>query len=269
MKYNAIEIESIQLKVITEAIDEMVNHEAMNFPKRNTDVIVGFSSSTHKKVFNILLVDFLSNLDKGLFNNSSSCLKALREVCDSPSFNASNSIACLEKNVFILKEWLEEEVSVDTWFPSIELNIDLKIRRFDFIKICGNTCKHSLGRLTKTANDLRKIFQNNGTNISEEESFLALEDFYERFHTDILSYHASYLCEMINNIRWGIHLYLLPEFQRSHTWINRDEGSYKYLIPDNIKTQFTKNCYWELMNEVRRKPYVQPFSADKHLKIEY
>ncbi|KTF19466.1 hypothetical protein ATS76_02240 [Pseudoalteromonas sp. 10-33] len=74
---------------------------------------------------------------------------------------------------------------------------------------------------------------------------------------------------MINNIRWGIHLYLLPEFQRSHTWINRDEGSYKYLIPCNIKTQFTKNCYWELMNEVRRKPHVQPFSADKDLKIEY
>ncbi|KTF19465.1 hypothetical protein [Pseudoalteromonas sp. 10-33] len=111
MEYNAIEIETIQLKVITEAIDEMVNHEAMNFPKRNTDVIVGFSSSTHKKVFNILLVDFLSNLDKGLFNNSSSCLKALREVCNSPSFNASNSIACLEKMFLFLKNGLRKKLA--------------------------------------------------------------------------------------------------------------------------------------------------------------
>jgi hypothetical protein len=269
MKYNSIEIESIQLKVITEAIDEMVNHDVINFPKRNAEVMVGFSSYSHKKVFNILLVDFLSNLDKDLFNSSSSCLKALREICENPCFNIENSISDLETSVYSLKDWLEEEITVKTWFSSIDLSIDLKIQRVDFIKICGNTCKHSLGRLTKTASDLRKIFHKNGKDVSEEQSLLALEDFYERFHADILSYHASYLCEMINNIRWGIHIYLLPEFHRSHTRVEGEEGRYKYQVPDSIKSQFTKNCYWELMNEVRRKPFVQPFTADKHLKIEY
>src|SRR5215218_1142153 len=44
------------------------------------------------------------------------------------------------------------------------------------------------------------------------DALLALADFYEKFHTDILNYHASTIAEFLNNIRWGIYEYLQPEF---------------------------------------------------------
>lgn len=269
MTYTKIEKESIQLKAVTEAIDEIINHEVMTFSGKPGNVSVRFSSYTHKKFYNIMLVDFLSNLDKGIFDSTSSCLGVLRKVCDDPIFNVDNSVGHLRVGVYKLKSWLEAEVSIETWFPSIDLDVELKLKRLDFIKICGNTCKHSLGRLTKTAGDLRKIFKMNGRSISEEESLLALEDFHERFHDDILSYHASYLSEMINNIRWGIYFYLLPEFENSYRWIHRESGSYEYAVPKGINSQFARNCYWELMNEVRAKPFVKPFSTHEYMQTEY
>ena len=50
-----------------------------------------------------------------------------------------------------------------------------------------------------------------------EGALLALADFYERFHTDVLNYHGSTLVEFLNNIRWGIHYYLHPQYKQSMT----------------------------------------------------
>jgi hypothetical protein len=92
-------------------------------------------------------------------------------------------------------------VTVDVLFPSVDIEASFIIRRIEFIKICGNIFKHGLVRLTKTAKDLCQIFNDNGYTIDEEQSLLALEDFHERFHDDILSYHLSHIDDKINNMR--------------------------------------------------------------------
>ena len=79
----------------------------------------------------------------------------------------------------------------------------------------------------------------------------------------------------LNDIRWGIYVYLRPEFERSFYWDedkNEAIGSriaYGYRVPRNIKSQFARNCYWELMNEVRSSPDIKRFAVWKHLKSKY
>jgi len=49
------------------------------------------------------------------------------------------------------------------------------------------------------------------------------------------------------------------------------EGSnqYRYKYPEEIKTGFSKTCYWDLMNKVREKPFMRKFKVTKWLKLRY
>ena len=100
-------------------------------------------------------------------------------------------------------------------------------------------------------------------------ALLALAEFYERFHTDILNYHGSTIAEFLNNLRWGIYEYLQPEFRRSIIWEAGNLPMYRYTYPDGVVTNLAKNCYWELMNEVRIQPFMRRLQVTRSLKLRY
>ena len=108
-----------------------------------------------------------------------------------------------------------------------------------------------------------------GITVDINEALLALAEFHERFHTDILNYHSSTIAEFLNNIRWGIYDYLQPEFNKSIVWEGGDPPKYHYTHPKEIQSEFAKACYWDLMNEVRSKPYMRRFKVTKYLKLRY
>ena len=62
-------------------------------------------------------------------------------------------------------------------------------------------------------------------------SVLALEDFFERFHSDIFNYHASRIVKLLNEIQWGAYNYLLPEYQRSYVYEGGAMKKYHFLLP--------------------------------------
>ncbi len=97
----------------------------------------------------------------------------------------------------------------------------------------------------------------------------SLEDFYERFHTDIFNYHGSTIAEFLNEIRWGIHEYLLPEFRRSYSPRGGDPPRYEYLYPDDVSTELGKALYWDLMNRIRGRPCLERFQVTRYLKQRY
>ena len=76
---------------------------------------------------------------------------------------------------------------------------------------------------------------------------------------------------MLNNIRWGIHEYLLPEFNKSYRKDASDPKGFRYSYdyPEKIKDEFVKNCYWSLMNSVRAEPSIKKFKSTKLLKLRY
>ena len=271
MKLNNTEKEVIFLKAIKELIDSIVNYEVLNLLLSNdSHSEIRFQSTTHQKYFNIILLDFLSCSDKKVLGERQSYLSAIRNICHSPNFNKNNSINNLALFTKEFIDWLEQVVQVKIWLPSVSTETFLSIKRIEFIKICGNISKHNFSRLSGVADGLMKIFKRNNIDISFEDSLLILDEFYERFHSDILNYHGSTIAEFLNNIRWGIYEYLQPEFQQSIVY----EGSenprkYHYTYPKEIKNNFAKSCYWGLMNEIRSKPYMEKFRVTRYLKMRY
>lgn len=263
------EQEIIILKAVKELIDEMVNFELMSLAGNDPDSNISFKSMTHRRFFNIILVDFLSCTDKKRPIKQTSYLGGLRAIINGPSFDEDNSIQHLKTATQEFKEWLEQEVEVDIWLPSIDKDTKLKTSRLSFLKMTGDISKHNYLRAVGVAKELKDILAKSDVNVGIEEALLALAEFYERFHTDILSYHSSTIAEFLNNIRWGIYYYLQPEFQKSIVWESREPPKYRYTYPEDIRSDFSKACYWELMNEVRSEPYMRRFKVTKWLKLRY
>lgn len=268
MKHNAIEREIVFLRAVKELIDEMVNFEIGEISTNKHGSMFIFKSSTHKKFFNIMLVDFLSCSDKRLLGEQTSYLRALKSICAYPKFNSNNSVSFLCSSVKLFIDWLEKEIIVENiWFPSVQIETNLSIKRFEFIKICGNISKHNFSRLSGVAYEIKTIFKRNGYNLRVDQALTTLEDFHEWFHKDILSYHASAIAEFLNNIRWGIYEYLQPEFKNSISYeMVGDLRKYSYRYPDKINTEFAKSCYWGLMNEISTEPYIPVFEVAYYLK---
>lgn len=270
MNFSDYEQEVINLKAINECIDSMINLEVFELLGSDPESQILFPTSTHQKYFNIILVDFLSNIDKDLAGESQSCLDILKKISHSPRLGDGNSVKQLRISVDILDKWLHREIREKVWLPSIDKQIILKILRIEFLMICGNISKHHFARLTKkTSRDLIAIFRRSGLEITKEESLILYDDFFEWFHINIFNYHSSAIAEMVNNIRWGIQKYLLPEFNNSINYSLKDPLKYEYQVPKEVFTDFGKSCYWELMNEVRSKPNVRKFEVTKTLKLRY
>ena len=242
MPLSDIEKEIVFIKAVQELIDEMINYEVLGIIGSDPDSFIQFSSMTHKRFFNIILVDFLSQTDKNIkaLSESISYLGALKRICANPKFKKNNSIESLRRAVTNFIDWLNQEVEVEVWLPTADIEAKLKIKRIEFIKICGNISKHSFSRLSGVAKDLISIFSRNNITITQDDAILLLDDFYEKFHTDILDYHGSTIAEFLNEIRWGIHEYLYPEYCDSKVDLGGDPPKYKYTYPSEVITPFCK-----------------------------
>src|SRR5690606_25468635 len=122
----------------------------------------------------------------------------------------------LRAAVHAWSDWLSTEISVETWFPSIDVNVTLVLRRRDFVQICGNTSKHNVTRLTRKAKSLAKLFECAGVKVDELDSSPALDDLHQRFHLYVLVYHSTTIAELLNNVRWAIHDYIKPVYQGAY-----------------------------------------------------
>lgn len=262
-----IEEEVILLKAIHELIDSMVNFAMLSLKGTDPDSSILFETATHQRFFNIVLVDFLSRTDKKGPIKKTSYLGGLKYIAQNPCFNVNNSVASLRQATDKFVNWLQQDVEVDVWLPSIDTQTKVKLSRISFLKICGDISKHNFLRSIGPAEELRDILANSGVSITLDDALPALADFYQWFHTDILNYHSSTIAEFLNNIRWGIYEYLQPEFKQSIVW--EKPPMYRYTYPVGLASRLAKECYWELMDEVRSLPYVRRFVVSKWLKLRY
>ena len=279
-KFNEMEQEIIVLKAVWDMIDEMVNYEIFERPHRTKDTTLIFKSRTHQKFFNIQLVDFLSRPKnkKGIFDlpfapkessdTDKSYLYLLKTVCDKPNF--SKEVDAISGPLAKFKDWLETECHVENVrFPSIETETDIKVMRVSFVKICGNISKHNFTRLDQDASKIEEILSANNVQIGNTDRYLLLSEFYEYFHDNVFNYHGSAIAEFLNNLRWGIIEYLQPEFHRSFVREGQDSLVYHFTYPDRCTNSFAKAIYWDLMNSVRRQPYMPRFEVWRFLKMRY
>lgn len=276
--YTDLEREVIVLKAVTDLIDDMVNYEMFVKFTCTSDMNLKFNTMTHQRLFNVLLVDMLSRPKQDHFGfpafpadasgSAETFLYYLRLISQNPLLNTIGTT--LTDPVEVFATWLDAECHVEkVWLGSINIETTIRVPRISFIKICGDIAKHSFPRMSVNARRIQKLLADNGHQIDIEQAYLAMPDFYQWFHTDIFAYHSSAIGEFLNNIRWGIHDYLTPEFSRSHRKSDATSFGYMFDYPDGCTSDLARQMYWELMNWVRSTPYMPRFEVTKYLKMRY
>jgi hypothetical protein len=131
--------------------------------------------------------------------------------------------------------------------------------------------KHGILRLGGIALDTQAIFQNSKIAISFNEAILCLEDFYEKFHNDVLIYHASSIAEMLVDIRSAINEYLTLIYRRHLRNKKGAKGisSYEYRIPKDIKNDTIKIMFWDTMNSIRSGQKCRQMKTWEYLKLRF
>lgn len=260
-KLTAIEEEVIVLKAIKELIDTIVNCEVLSL-SASDPAEIRFKSSTHSKFFNVMLVDLLSKIDKKALVKSETYLSSLANITNNPHFNFNKSVAELKLSTQLFREWLNTCLHLKgVWLPSINKELNLNLRQIDLIKIGGNICRHNFLRSVRIAEDVRKELIRSDVALTQGEALLVLFDLNERLHGDMFQYHSSTIAQHLNDIRWGIYTYLQPELQRQIIVESGDAAGRRFAFPKGIDHAFAKDCYRELMNEVRSEPYMRRFDT--------
>jgi hypothetical protein len=279
MKYTTTEQEVIVLNAVWEMIDGMVNYEMFVKHERVENIVLQFNSSSHQRLFNILLGDFLSQPQKRRsgappFDLPEPPTKAhpcdltylfyLRRICDAPLLNPNTDL--IRGPLFAFADWLEADCCTEkVWLSAIDTELDVRVPRITFLKICGDIGKHNFARLEGNVKKVCRILADNGHPIDEGKGYLVLPEFYEWFHTQLLSYTASSIAEFLNNLRWGIFHYLRLEFVRSFERYGVGPA-YRFKPPADCVQPLAVEMHWELMNRVRTEPYFPRFTVDPYLR---
>lgn len=263
-QYTGIELEVIGLKIAIDSIDSMVNREMLRFSGRGDKTEVYFPDNPHQKLFYILLSDFLSqNTESSLMPGNLSCMESLSVFVGKPLL-ASSSIS-FDESYELFSDWMRKEINTKVWTPNLDMELSLRLSRQDVINFAANMSKHHFGHLTVVTKKLYK--QLDDQQRPRHDIIPALDSIYGDLHENILNYHSSAVAEMLNNLRWGIHDYLQPEFNRSYRKL--ESISYEFDVPSGIKTDFARSCYWDLMNSARSKPFINRFTVNEVLKMRY
>lgn len=208
MTFTELEQEAIVLNAVIGMVDDMVNHAIFCLPgeKREDTNLLPQTSDTLRQ-FAILLRDFLSPVTgkgqgpmpfglpkppKGSKATDHTTLFYLARVCENPLIG--RDLDTLAKLVHDFTEWLEDAAFVPkVWLSTIQVEVNLTIKRIEFIRMGGDIGKHNFLRLGGQAAKLQRILRENGVTISESQAYAALPDCWDWFHTHLFAYHASTL----------------------------------------------------------------------------
>jgi hypothetical protein len=268
-----IDKEIILLKACSELISEMVNNANMTFSENDGYTEVRHTSEESHKLFLIFLVDFLSIPDQGFVGSKKSYLSNLAEITlqENPKLNP-NGKKDLNVSVVIFQNWLKQEIVIEKiWFPELEIETSLTISRFEIIKLTGNYCKHNFSRYRTMINLLKDKVVDAGYPRPSDKVIMDLENVVNGFLMPIVRHQTTIISEFLNNIRWEIYYYLRPVLEKNLIDLGKVDGhrQYKYIIPNEIKSDLAKSLYWDLMNSTRCEPYVARFKTPSYLRMSY
>ncbi len=264
-----IEQETIDLCIALEAIDDIVNHALLDLAPVSAyseEVEVRFKTRVHQQMFLVRLLDFSKEVRAKVGGVRKSCLDVVLDACATRSFDIDGSVNALKASATALRDWLGACADVKMWIPTLEIDASVSVPRIQLLFILGNHVKHNLGRLTGVSTEVTKILQSHGYAVQQQRVCLALDDIREHLQENYFVYYGSWLAELVNDVRWGIHDYMAPAFRAAYRRVPGDDIKYEYLYPATVVDPIAREWFWRLMNHARSAPYVHRFKAAHYMK---
>lgn len=279
--FTPIQQEAVILAAALDMIDDMVNLGRFEAPITHRPTNLMFKDSAEKRVFAILLGDFLAQpqprgkrpppfglpvggLDPG--GSERTFLPYLAAVAAGPKIASDTDE--LAHVVSAFATWLDTNLTCPrVWLSGLELEFDMTIRRVWLLQTVADMCKHNFARLEGRIHQIRNMLADHGHEVDEGALYLELPVFEEWLFDHLFSYHASTIAEFLNNIRWAIYNYLRPEFTRAFR--RTDDVRYTFDAPPDLESGVAHGMYWRLMNAMRSPPVFPRFEVTESLKAEF
>lgn len=283
--FSALQQEAIVLAATLDLIDSMVNLEIFDRPATDRPTNLWFKSSSHKRLFAILLGDFLSlpqpRGDKpvafGLTRpqaddppSQKTYLRHLNAIGLAPHLGPDGRSLLEATQAFSV--WLETDLTCeDVWLSGLQIKFDMTISRILLLQIVADISKHNFSRLEGRIRHLKALLAKHGHQVDEGELYLELPVFEEWLYDHIFSYQASTIAAFLNDIRLEIYAYLTPEFARAWRRIPHESFPelYTFDAPAGLASGVAHGMYWRLMNAVRSGSWFPRFTVDPGLKLRY
>ena len=138
-----------------------------------------------------------------------------------------------------LEEWLQIKPKFSFWCRDISKQIEFDLSRRKILHFSQILTKHNLLRVDDIIRQLFKICNKAGNDIAEKEVIYLLEPFIEELKKNRLTYHSSYLLEMLHVYFTEVNNVAYQLYMRSPT--NR-MTEMKY--PNGISSGAFKNLYF-------------------------
>lgn len=264
------EREAVGLAVCVEALQSFVNHLLLHFTpvtSRPGEMEVRFHTSVHRDLFLIRFEDFFR--EKGsadVLGSKMSCMEVLRTAAAERNFEVNSSGSLLTSSVQALADWIAQAVEPKLWLPTLEVEARLSVTRAQLLNIAGNQAKHNPSRLSEAAGVASGLLREKGYEVPAHQAPFVLNEFRDHLHENFFIYYASWMAELLNDVRWGIQRYLEPLFHASIVREGGDSPLYHYDFPAEVTSEAARLWFWELMNHVRSGPPVQPLKASRFLR---
>lgn len=268
-----IEREAIGLCICCEAITNLVNHAMLLFTPVTSEpgeMEVRFHTGVHRSLFLIRLLDFLS--EKGsaaLLGEKASCLDVLEQAAALRQLSPGHAGDDLAKAVSAMKDWLEASIVPTFWLPTIDLNVHLTVTHHQLLRISGNQAKHNPSRLSAVSQEVQALLAERGHQVPIDMIPFVLGDLREHLSENHFIYYATWITELLNDIRWGIQTYLAPVYARSYRSNPDIPFHYRFEAPAGITAKSNTHMWFhDLMNQVRAKPIIPRFRASRFLRTQ-
>lgn len=277
-----IQQEAVILAAVLDMVDDMVNLDRFTAPINELSTSLVFKTSADKRVFAILLGDFLAQpqprgkrsppfglqlntLDPG--GSHRTFLPYLARVAANPQIG-SNTYE-LGQAVSTFASWLDADLTCPgVWLPGPGIHFDMTVKRVWLLQTVADMCKHNFARLEGRIKQIRSMLADHGHEVDEGTLYLELPVFEEWLFDHLFSYHASTIAEFLNNIRLSIYSYLRPEFVRAFRRLDEDLR-YTFDAPPGLEAGVAHGMYWRLMNAMRIPPYFPRFEVTQHLRAKF
>jgi hypothetical protein len=258
--YTPAEYEVFGLIAAAETIDEMVNHTIFRVFEGDP-VHLLFEGPSQRQLFSAFLLDFLSMPDSSLVGLRGTHIEVLGRIAKVPVLRPSASMADLLAALGAMEAWLEGRFTIEL----ASTTASMEMSRGELARLVGNMSKHKFARLTAVVRTIQQIVERSGVTLRAGDLRLVVDELHERLSQDLIVYHANALAELLNNIRWAVHDYLVPVFEGSYRVVQ--PPLYRYEFPGDVTDDLARAAFWDLMNDVRRGPHMRRFKVSDAFRV--
>lgn len=254
--------------MIVDTLNEMLSLQLFEVLNDDQESQILFHSTLSMSYFNIWLNEFIRQKRNNSRNASKdrTCIDELEKIINKPAHGGK--IDDVQQSLNAIKSWLNTSLKIEkSWFPSINVEIDLVVRRQDAYQITGNIQKHAPQNLDSNAKKISRIFSDNNRTISEDQAKMIIGEFEEWFFEHAFNYDSTMLVKLLNDLKWGLVRYFKPTLQSHRRWNvgRRGEKELSLLPCEHMKSDYTQWAFSDLISKIESS-CIPPFQVNRFLR---